>query len=208
MKKILVLFIATLAFMSCAFTPSQKAEKLAQEETKKFLVKPDSYDPIETKVDSAFSPFNDIKVMDMLKEVANLGDKVSLLAEEVQKEQSEMSLYSGPYMTDYTRTQYNQAKSKYELAKSQGEKLYPQLQAKLKEFYGMLHKEPEFVGYIVTHSYRAESNNGNVDVSKVYFLVEPNGEKVIQALNSFEYELIQAKLKEFAEGLAPSAWGE
>ena len=43
---------------SCGKSPQDKATAYVEKDMPKSLVKPDSYDPIETKVDSAFAPFD------------------------------------------------------------------------------------------------------------------------------------------------------
>ena len=55
MKKLKLLFCAVaLVFTSCTLSNEDKAEKLIKESLKGTLYHPESYEPISTRVDSAF----------------------------------------------------------------------------------------------------------------------------------------------------------
>jgi hypothetical protein len=56
MKNLLFLVTVIAVFASCNNSPESKANDLIKEEMKKSLYHVDSYDPVETIVDSAFSP--------------------------------------------------------------------------------------------------------------------------------------------------------
>ena len=71
MKKVIYLALIAIVLASCEKTPQQKAEELVEETVKKVLFKPDTYDPIETKLDSIVSPYND---PDFYKEVTSFSE--------------------------------------------------------------------------------------------------------------------------------------
>lgn len=59
MKKFFYLALVAIVVVACGQSQEQKAESLIKEELKKSLYKPETYKPIETKVDSAFAPYDD-----------------------------------------------------------------------------------------------------------------------------------------------------
>lgn len=59
MKMSFFLIVGILAFASCAHSPEEKANALIEASLKKSLYHPETYDPAETLVDSAFTPFDD-----------------------------------------------------------------------------------------------------------------------------------------------------
>lgn len=69
MKKYAIIFVSAFILTSCADQPNneptlqERAELFAEEQTKKLLYIPESYDPVETKIDSAYtSIYNDSKI--------------------------------------------------------------------------------------------------------------------------------------------------
>ena len=59
MKKIFYLALVAIVMVACGQSQEQKAEYLIKESLKKSLYKPETYKPVETKVDSAFAPCHD-----------------------------------------------------------------------------------------------------------------------------------------------------
>ena len=59
MKKNLLFVILALACASCNHSPEEKANALIEVDLKKSLYYPETYNPAETVVDSAFTPFDD-----------------------------------------------------------------------------------------------------------------------------------------------------
>ncbi|MBO7115883.1 MAG: hypothetical protein J6V87_02410 [Prevotella sp.] len=55
MKKVLYLILVLIVLAACSQSPEQKAEVLIKDSLKKSLYKPDTYKPVDTKVDSAFT---------------------------------------------------------------------------------------------------------------------------------------------------------
>lgn len=59
MRKTMLIGLAVIAMLSCSQSPQDKVNTLIQENTKKFLAHPESYEALKTVVDSAFAPFDD-----------------------------------------------------------------------------------------------------------------------------------------------------
>ena len=59
MRRILLGALLVTLFASCSKSLEDKANTLIEEDIKKTLYHPETYDPAETQVDSAFTPFDD-----------------------------------------------------------------------------------------------------------------------------------------------------
>lgn len=164
MKKLQLLFCAVaLIFTSCTLTNEEKAEKLIQESLKGTLYHPDSYEPISTRVDSAFINFENLaKVGELCEELGDLLDKESEYQKEMLSAERSKSIYApnGWYYDLHSQTMYNQYKQEYEEYKAKLEKLAPKIDSALSELRKVSNDiyTEEFTGWIVSH--RFTSKNG------------------------------------------------
>ena len=94
-----------------------KAEKLIQESLKGTLYHPDSYEPISTRVDSAFINFEQLATFgEICEELTDLLDKESEYQREMLSAERSKSIYApnGWYYDSHSQTMYNQYKQEYE----------------------------------------------------------------------------------------------
>ena len=164
MKKLKLLFCAVaLVFTSCTLSNEDKAEKLIKESLKGTLYHPESYEPISTRVDSAYINIeNLVKVGELFEELGNLLIKESEYQREMLSAERSKSIYapSGWYYDSHSQTMYNQYKQEFEENKAKLEKIAPKIATtidELKEVSKNIYSE-EFTGWIVTH--RFTSKNG------------------------------------------------
>ena len=164
MKKLKLLFCAVaLVFTSCTLSNEDKAEKLIKESLKGTLYHPESYEPISTRVDSAFINIeNLVKVGELFEELGNLLIKESEYQREMLSAERSKSIYapSGWYYDSHSQTMYNQYKQEYEEYKAKLEKLAPKIDSALSELRKVSNDiyTEEFTGWIVSH--RFTSKNG------------------------------------------------
>lgn len=116
MKKFFYLALVAIVVVGCGQSQEQKAESLIKEELKKSLYKPETYKPIETKVDSAFAPYDDPAFFKELAELGKMNSEYEELESKAKHAKSSMSIWSGPYMSAYSRNEYQDAKADYEEA--------------------------------------------------------------------------------------------
>lgn len=111
-------------------------EHLAERESKKILYIPDSYDAIETIVDSAIlSVHNDPKILDYATEIAELYDDSNI------------------FNIRNTHTKIEAIESKIRERASEIE-------------------EDRFFGWEIRHRFRAEDNNGRVDIVDILYICD------------------------------------
>lgn len=75
MKKIFYLALVAIVIVACKQSQEQKAEYLIKESLKKSLYKPETYKPVETKVDSAFAPYDDPAFFEELAELGEMNSE-------------------------------------------------------------------------------------------------------------------------------------
>ena len=114
MKKI-ILFLAPLLFFS-ACTPSkeEKAAKIAKSEMMKILYNADSYEPIETQIDSAYtSIYTDLDVIRAAHDLIELNaeEKKERLQRQYNSAKSSAAIWNDSRgWSSYARAEYQQAK--------------------------------------------------------------------------------------------------
>jgi PBP1b-binding outer membrane lipoprotein LpoB len=199
MKKILLLFSIALIFCSCSKSPEDKANELIKAELRKSLYKPDSYKPIETKLDSAFTPYDNPALFEKMEELVGMGDELNDLNRNLKRAKSSMSIWNSPYMSSFGRNEYNEAKEEYENANSRIEKLKEKGQKKFEEVVSLLVKQPQFIGYLATHNYRADNNAGNTLIGNSVFIIDKDFKEVLFSCEVEEYNQIQKTIKQFEE---------
>ena len=186
MKKVIYLALVAIVLVSCEKTPQQKAEALVEETVKKVLFKPDTYDPIETKLDSIVSPYND---PDFYKEVTNFSElltEVSWCENGIKSAKKDMSFYDDSFSSSYFKSQYQEAKEKYEKAVNKYENLKEKIQKKYEGIAKKLKGEHAFSGYVIAHSFRANNNAGQTQIGNYIFFVDKNIENILYTLNDYE----------------------
>lgn len=77
MRKVMISCAVLMFFASCSQSPEDKANVLIKESMKKTLYHAETYDPVETVVDSAFTPFDDPAFYKKRLSYANLAWKLT-----------------------------------------------------------------------------------------------------------------------------------
>lgn len=171
MKKLIPLFLVLIAFVSsCSPSPEKKAEALIKDAVLKNLVLPDTYQPVETKLDSAFTPYQDPRVVSAILEFFENEQNLGALTEQMKRSKSSMSIWSGPYQTAFGRNQYQQAKEEYESYQATYDVLTNNREQLLATISELFNKDPEFIGYSAHHRFRANNNEGATLLSGYYLI--------------------------------------
>ena len=114
---------------------------------------------------------------------------------DMKSAKSSMSIWSGPYQSAFGRNNYNEAKEKYDDANQKIEKIREKAQTKVKKMSSLLSQKPKFIGYIVTHNYRADNNAGNTLIGNDVFIIDPEFKNVLFHCEVEEYNDIQEGIK-------------
>lgn len=199
MKKFIYLSFLTLVLVACSQSQEKKAEALIKESLKKSLYKPETYKPVETKVDSAFAPYDDPAFFEELAELEKMNSEYEELDEKAKRAKSSMAIWSGPYQTAFGRNQYQEAKEDYDEANAQINKLKTKGKKQYEKVVSMLQSEQKFIGYKALHNYRADNNAGNTLIGNTIFFINQNFTEVQYSIEAEEYEQVQNAISQFKE---------
>lgn len=201
MNRIFITIIAIVAivaiFTSCQKSSEDKIKVLVSDRMNKTLYHPDTYEGVETEVDSAFTPFDAPEFYEKTLKMAKLGAEISQYDEETKDAKSSMSIWSGPYQTAFGRNEYNEAKEKYDNAVAAKESATKKVQALADELKKELDKEPVFIGLKARHKYRANNNAGQTVFGETKFLFNKDLTEVVAEydMDGEEYAAVQQLYK-------------
>ena len=199
MKKFFYFAFFAAVLVSCSQSKEQKAEELIKDSLKKSLYKPETYKPVETKVDSAFAPYDDPALFEELAELGTLNSEYEDLEEKAKRAKSSMAIWSGPYQTAFGRNEYQEAKDEYDEANAEIEKLKTKGKKQYEKVVTMLQGERKFIGYKALHNYRADNNAGNTLIGNTIFFIDENFTEVQYSMEVEEYNQVQEAISQLEE---------
>ena len=171
-RKILVFGIIALLFVACK-SKEEKANELIKAELYKTLYDFQSYEPIETIIDSAFtSIYRDTTILSHAYFLKACLDKGSEYMEEVRDGLSSMEIWSDSY-SSYGRGKYYNAKEKVE-TNLEKVKFYQQ---KIEETTLLMKEEidkfnPSFCGFQAKHKFRCKTKGGNSAIANYLYIID------------------------------------
>lgn len=191
-KQSLLLGAAIVMLAGCSRSPEKKVTSLVEKIQKQNLYFPDSYDPIATRVDSAFTPFDDpafykktIKLLELSRETENVEF-------EMKHAKSDMSSWASA-SSEYGRNEYAEAKKEYEEYLEQHNALQEKMEALVLEMKSDFDQGRKFIGWKATHSFRAKNNSGQVLIGEGVYLIDPEMKTVIAAYDAEDPEYQDAQ---------------
>ena len=196
MKKVIGFILCLMVLGACSRTQEEKANLLIKEDIQKVLVKPDTYEPIETKLDSAFAPYETPEFMENTLKCVQLFMEIEGYKEKIKDARSMMALYEDNLGSPYLKNEYNEYKAEYKEAtnkRNEIEKRLKRLGKKLKE---LANANREFIGYKAMHHYRADNNAGKTVLGTGFYLFDKDINTILISFSEEEIELIQEASKE------------
>jgi hypothetical protein len=193
-KTITLLFI--LIITSCA-SKEEKIQKIIEGDLFKTLYDFKSYEPIETKIDSAYLENYMIpEVMPLAFECSKHFDRFSEYIDEARKEQKTMEIWRSS-RSSFGYENYMEAYNKMGLAvdKFQTERV------KINELYSEIRKltgkhnfdKPEFIGWKAVHRFRAKTKGGHANIGTYLYIIDKEFKEIIYNEDIEDEEIIKAK---------------
>ena len=182
MKRILYFAIILLAMAACNPSPEKKVESLIKEEVKKNLIKPDSYDPIETKVDSAFAPYDDPDLYEEFVKLYEQSSKRDELEIRLKEAKHDMMYYKDSYGSSYFKEKYNEAVQTYNDTEIAIEEEKENIEKQCRNIIEIIRGERTFIGYKAYHSYRAKNNNDNIVINSHMLFIDKEIKNITHVL--------------------------
>ena len=175
MKRLIIpLFALCAIFVSCK-SPSlkERAETFAADYIKKQLYFPDSYQPIECRVDTAFAPEDTPETFEKLKKMATLYEKVNDAEKEMKRKEDRYEMYRslGSY-SSYSVYQTKEAKAEFEKAQALHTSLLEQFQSLGLEIADLNNQPKEPFAFKIVQAFSAQTNGGQTISSVKLLLVD------------------------------------
>lgn len=198
MRRILLGALLVTLFASCSKSLEDKANTLIEEDIKKTLYHPETYDPAETQVDSAFTPFDDPVFYEKTIQLCKIGMSIDEYDRKMKSAKSSMSIWSGPYQSTYGKNNYQEAKEEYEENAQNKKKAEKKVQKLVDELKAMINKEQQFIGFKARHRYRANNNAGQTVFGEMKYLFDKDMSKIVASydMDDDEYKAVRIVYKQ------------
>ena len=191
-------------FASCSKTPEDKANVLIKEEMSKTLYNPDTYEAIETKIDSAFAPIDDPNFFAL---VADLGSE-NLLISQCQDEMNELQLLMNTAEKNkskdaakYLKDSKNYAGIMQKCIEKQNS-IYESINTKLAKIKEALNAKREFIGFKAMHRYTAKNKDGKQLTEEYCYYFDKDMTKVLLSIPVEKYNLLHETFDQLKDELS------
>ena len=201
MKKSFIFILCAVLFTCCTKTPEQKAEALIKDSVVKHLYVPDSYQPVETQLDSAFAPLQTPEFIKAVLDLYDMAKDCDYKKNKIKDAKFEMSLWDEPDRSEYAKEQYKEAKEKHDELQASYDKLMSRMEKKGKWIKNKMYEEPNFIGYIAYHRFRAKNNAGNTLFGGAYYLINPDLTSIVAEWKEDEINLFSSLIDEIKDNL-------
>lgn len=168
MKKIIFTVIAFALLTACSTkTNDEKARELIEPEVKANLIKPESYEFAQMRLDSCFSDSQqNPNVVAFALEVAKLFNEYNGYTSDAERAESSMTIYAPSYGYQSAHDKQQQKKYESEMVKAKRkaadtkEKIIQLYKGNKKMFEAFESGKHEFIGWMAIFGYRAETAGG------------------------------------------------
>lgn len=202
MKKILVLLTLTMLTASCVKSREEKAAEFAANSIKKVLNYPDSYEAVETQVDSAFSSvYYDTKACETAYDILEQRKEQESIEEDFRSAKTSVALDAVSFgiASAYQIESLRQSKEKLEKVASELEKVKDKIQEDkdiiLARYRAI--KQGEFWGWGITQRYRCANGAGDKSINNALLITDTEFKEVY--FNYFQDPINPNQLKEIQD---------
>ena len=183
-------FITTmiaLGMTSCVQSPEDKANKLIEAYIKSSLKNPETYEFVETKIDSAFTPYCDPAFHEDLTYLIRYTADLTNLENEIINEQAS---------ADKNSAKIDELSEQTKLIQEKGSKTIEKIRTALAS-------KPTFIGYKTVHQYRAKNTSGEVFNGEQLLIIDKDFTKIELAydMDSDAYRLVKEMITKLKEGI-------
>lgn len=196
MKKLFKITVTLAMCLLCGSCKSKEDKALALIDKQMFssLYDYESYQPVDTQIDSAFNVAeydNEIIALGMLTSEAM--DKSQKELDEVKSAQRTMNIWSDSY-SSYGRSNYYEAKDEMKEHLQKANEYFKQaaiemgmIREKAKEFDGA------FCGWKVTHKFRCKTKGGNSTLGTYVYIFDKDVKEILYHEDTDDDDIASAK---------------
>lgn len=190
MKKYCYLFIVAAILLTACKSKDDKAQEIIKAELFKTLDDYNSYEPIETKVDSLFTSLYDDP------DISNWGAMFGVMlrnteeySEQLKEAESDMEIWKGSSSL-FGLNKYTDAHREYNRIKEEGQgvlEILSDLSDSIKNKKGTLNLN-EFRGWKVNHKFRSKNKDGNFVISDHFYILDMEMKNIIEEYDAQDNE--------------------
>ncbi|WP_288370350.1 hypothetical protein [uncultured Algoriphagus sp.] len=195
MKKSVLSLLSILLILVGCKSKEEKANELINQELFKTLYDYESYQPIETIIDSAFtSIYRDSIILDYAIKATASFKLTNEYLQKTQNAQDIMKIWVSGYSTSYGRQKYLEASEEFDeyikLAETSIEitQAYKDSIKSAAEFF-----QKEFIGWEAKHKFRCKTKGGMPDIADYVYIIDPTMKEIIYSEDVNDEELIQLR---------------
>jgi len=184
--KVILMAICALVMQGCGQSREKKAEAIVKEIVPKMLNDASSYEPVQTRVDSALATiYFDPEAAQAAYRLIELKSEEDDLKLQYNDEKSSAAIWSGPYTSNFGREQLRQAREKMgEVEKKLNKVLNDKAEQEqiIKERNKSIDSS-KFNGWMISHRFRCANGFGVKRVQDIAILVDEKIENPLMLYN-------------------------
>lgn len=179
-SKYILFAIGAALLVSCG-SEEKRVNKLIEEASKSMLYHPESYDPVNLKIDTLFTDIITKENIKKANRLVSLDIQIKSLEREIEYSEEEVEFWKGTsYVGKYLREVESNTEKKEELIE-EGRQLYYELEE-------AVNTERVFCGFVVEHRFRAKDNMGNVRISDMLYILNKEKTEVISGYDETDVD--------------------
>lgn len=193
MKKLFLLFATVLFLYSCT-SKEEKAQELIKNDMYKTLFDFESYEPIETIIDSAYySVYTDTAFLNKGYRLAAILKILDENIDEIKDAQTTMNIWGDSY-TALGRSKYNEAKAKAD-SRIKTSKIFLALTDSISSQIKDMAKatSSNFIGWKATHKFRCKTKGGQSTIGDYIYVFDKDIKEIIYKEDTEDEDLEKAK---------------
>lgn len=194
MNRIFLVLVAVLIFVSCE-SREEKIQKAISQELKGVLYDFDSYEPVKTKIDSAFSSgCVDSEVVSLFSSFCKSAKELDEAKCNYNEALSAVAIWDVSYKSAFISQQEKKSMAERDAALRKIEDIQIRLKSDLKEIYERINqfngKDKKFVGWLVKQRYKCKTRGGYPSFGDDVFVFNGDITDCILYMSSEEYEAL------------------
>ena len=201
MRKVLMAIISLALLTSCSVkTNEEKAREIIESDIKANLIKPESYEFAQIKIDSCFSDSQyNPEALTFAMSVAKLYQEYKGYASEAERAESSMTIYapSFGYQDAHSKQQQRKYKAEMEKAQLKAADTKAQIIQLYKEnkdlLLNMESGKHDFIAWAVTFGYRAETAGGLKTMGGALYFLNKDMTEIIQRFTEDDMKDMQTE---------------
>lgn len=180
-----IFVISGVGYSQTPQTKEKRATSLVQQSLPEELFVRTSYESVEMKLDSAFSPFDSPEYFDKLVEINKLGFKAVAMHKVMDNLEKLISLYESKssQARHISKQTYLKTRDRYRALTDSINLMVEQISILSESVAQSSEERAEFIGFKAIHTYKVVDRDGQILRRKQYLLYDKDISKIIASYN-------------------------